>query len=79
MIILDNCVEQSKKARVQAEQNNELVREYAKDPKGFNSKFKADRIQKCPACGGDAISEEPGAPYICKCGWQSNKPNGGIQ
>jgi len=35
------------------------------------------RKMKCPACGGIAVSNDPELPYICECGWRSDKMNGG--
>jgi len=37
---------------------------------------KGHRAMKCPACGGRAISSDPELPYICECGWRSDKMNG---
>ena len=35
-----------------------------------------DRTMKCPWCNGVATSTGPGEPYICPCGWRSDRPNG---
>jgi len=77
-IILDIFVEQSKRNRLEAELNADLVREMARDPQGFNGKFASAnrRIQKCPVCGGQAVSEDVDKPFICQCGWRSDKTNG---
>jgi len=37
---------------------------------------KKQRIMKCPICGRYAKSSDPGEPFICKCGWRSDKANG---
>ena len=37
------------------------------------------RIMKCPVCGGQAKSNDPEKPFVCKCGWRSDKMNGGTQ
>ena len=34
------------------------------------------RKMKCPACGGYAVSNDPEDPFVCSCGWRSDKPNG---
>ena len=75
--MLDICVEQSKRNRLEAESNADLAREMARDPQGFNGEFASvnRRIQKCPACGGQAISEDTDQPFICPCGWRSDKTN----
>lgn len=76
--LLNIYVEQSKRNRLEAELNAELARDMAKDPKGFNGKFASPirRVQKCPACGGEAVSEDKGDPFVCPCGWRSDKKNG---
>ncbi len=80
--MLDICVEQSERNRLEAELNANLAREMARDPKGFNGKFASTdrRIQKCPRCGEQAVSADTDGPYICnKCGWRSDKTNGETQ
>ena len=81
IVMLDIFVEQSKRNRLEAELNADLAREMAKDPKGFNGKFtSATRcVQKCPICSGQAVSEDTDEPYICECGWRSDKTNGETQ
>jgi len=76
--VLDIYVEQSKRNRLEAELNAELARDMAEDPNGFNGKFASTdrRVQKCPACGGQAISDDTDEPFICPCGWRSDKKNG---
>jgi len=77
---LDDYVRISKQVRIKAELTADLARDMARDPEGFNGKFQADRIQKCPICGENtAKSEGKGEPYICPCGWRSDKPNGKIE
>ena len=77
-ILLDMFVEQSRRNRIEAELDADLAREMARDPKGFNGKFTAStkRVQKCPICGGQAVSADTDDPYCCKCGWRSDKANG---
>lgn len=77
-ILLDNYVEQSKRIRLEAELDADFAREMARDPKGFNGKFASAtrRVQKCPACGGQAVSDDVDEPFACPCGWQSDKTNG---
>jgi len=81
MAILDRCVSQSRRIRAEAELNADLMRELAKDPEGFNGKFQSSsrRVQKCPACGGQAVSNDVDEPFICTCGWRSDKANGEIR
>lgn len=79
--MLDICLDQSKRNRLEAELTAELAREMAKDPKGFNGKFMAgiERVQICPNCRGQAVSEDVDKPFICPCGWRSDKKNGETQ
>ena len=78
IIMLDIYVEQSKRNRLEAELNAELMKELARDPKGFNGKFVSatKRVQKCPICGGQAESADTDEPYCCECGWRSDRTNG---
>ena len=79
--MLDICVEQSERNRLEAELNADLARDMARDPVGFNGKFMAAtrRVQICPVCRGQAVSEDIDKPFVCECGWNSSKTNGNTQ
>ncbi|KPK74952.1 MAG: hypothetical protein AMJ79_12770 [Phycisphaerae bacterium SM23_30] len=62
---LDQLVLKQKKVRAEAELTLYKVQ---------NSK--AFRVMKCPGCGGRALSNDPDEPFVCECGWRSDKANG---
>lgn len=75
---LDIYHNQAKKTRAQSEADAEAALELRKSNGRIKNSFDGgqQRTMKCPRCNEYAESNGPGEPYICKCGWNSARPNG---
>ena len=58
-----------------AEKVSKGARDLAHTVERMNSQ--PHRVQKCPVCKGQAVSKDTDNPFICNCGWRSDKSNGG--